>query len=121
MAHKDFPYKFNDTVILWPLTWEEKPNVVEDVQSSEAGTDLVMVKRTDKLSVSCSFKVSSAWLEILKAFSEEDSFQLSRYDGTTQGYDVRTVRMRGYSQNRIRWSEVTDGGLWEVSFTLEEF
>lgn len=118
----EHPYLFNQTEILWPLTWQEKFTEVENVQQSEAGTDIVAVTRSDKLSVSASFKVSPEWLAVFRAFKEEDSFTLSRFDGTTNGYDTRTVRMRGFSQNRIRWSEeASDGGLWEVSFNLEEF
>ena len=138
-THADYPYKFGDTQILWPLTWDESFTTIEDVQQSEAGTDDVAVTRDDKLSVSASFKVSAYWLGIFKTYKAANSFVLSRYDGTTQGYDTRTVRMRGFTQKRIRWSEnvlydgvpvtpnsnedptIAAGGLWEVSFTLEEF
>ena len=116
------PYLFNSTEILYPITWEETFTEIEDVQQSEAGTDIVSVRRSDKLSVSASFKVNTTWLTTLKSFKSLDSFTLSRYDGTTEGYNTRTVRMRNFSQNRIRWSETAvDGSLWEVSFNLEEF
>lgn len=116
------PYLFNSTEILYPITWDESFAEIENVQQSEAGTDIVSVRRSDKLSVSASFKVNTTWLTTLKSFKSLDSFTLSRYDGTTEGYDTRTVRMRNFSQKRIRWSETAvDGSLWEVSFNLEEF
>lgn len=116
------PYLFNSTEILWPMTWDESYTEVEDVQQSEAGSDIVTIKRSDKLSVSASFKVTPTWLATFKTFKAMDSFTLSRYDGTTEGYDVRTVRMRNFSQKRIRWTEDSiDGSAWEVSFKLEEF
>lgn len=116
------PYMFNQTEILWPLTWNEAFSVIENVQQSEAGTDDVSITRDDKLSVSCSFKVSPEWLTVFREFKAMDSFTLSRFDGTTNGYDTRTVRMRNFSQNKIRHSEeALDGSAWEVSFTLEEF
>lgn len=117
----EHPYLFDQTEILWPMTWDESFTEIESVQNSEAGTDIVIVTRADKLSVSASFKVSAEWLDVFRHFKAMDSFTLSRYDGTTNDYDTRTVRIRGFRQNRIRWSEGFDGSLWEVSFNLEEF
>lgn len=122
-------YKFNNTEILYPLSWDESYEVIENSAQSEAGTDLLSVVRYGKMSVSCSFRVSSTWLATFKSFRDLDSFTLSINVGWTEGaeptavYETHTVRMRGFTQSRIPKSE--DIGvsiaLWDISFTLEEF
>ena len=120
---KDYPYKFDDTEILFPLTWQESFNTIEDVQTSEAGYDLVAVSRYNKLSVSASFKVTQPWLKTFQEFSTVRRFTLSRYDAVRNRYVTHTVRMRNFSVNRVPKSEdlAITRGLWEVSFTLEEY
>lgn len=120
-------YKFNDTEILYPLSWNESYEVIENTGQSEAGTDLVNVVRYGKMSVSCSFRVTSTWLATFKSFRDLDSFTLSicvGYDGNDDPiYETHTVRMRGFAQDRMPKSEdigVTVG-IWDISFTLEEF
>ena len=118
---RDYPYKFNDTVMLYPISWQETFTPVEEI--TEAGTDIVAVTRYGKLSVSASYKVSDTWLRTIKAFSTMDSFTLYRYDAVSEGYEQHTVRMRGLSISRVRYSEdiAVTNGIWEVSFNLEEF
>lgn len=120
---KDYPYKFNETTILFPLTWNETFTTIEDVQTSESGKDLVTVARYNKLTVSASFKVTSTWLATFKSFSTEPYFDLKRYDAVQGGYKTHKVRMRGFTVNRVPHSEdiAVTMGIWEVSFTLEEF
>ena len=104
--------KFNTTEISIPyMSWEETFDVIENTSSSEAGTDIVAVVRYGKLTVSCSYKVTSAWVKIFETFRE------------TETYDERRVRMRGYRASKVRHSEslsVTQG-IWEVSFELIQF
>lgn len=122
-------YKFNDTEILYPLTWDESHSVIDSVGQSEAGTDLVNIVRYDKLSVSASFKVSSTWLATFKSFAALDSFTLSICTGYTNAetpapiYEQHTVRMRNFAQSRVPKSEgiSVTVAIWEISFTLEEF
>lgn len=123
MKHSDYPYKFNDTAIFFPMDWKEDWNTVETVNQSEAGTDIVTVKRYGKLRVSVSCEVSSKWLKIFQSFSKMDNFTLSRYDAVDEGYVTHDVRMRGFSASRIEKSENIEIsiGLWKISFTLEEF
>lgn len=122
-------YKFNDTEILYPLSWDETYETVENTGQSEAGTDLVNVVRYGKLSVSCSFRVTNTWLATFKSFMALDSFTLSIHVGWTDAeepepvYETHTVRMRDFAQSRMTKSEDLEItiGIWDISFTLEEF
>lgn len=118
----DYPYKFDSTAIDFPLTWTETVNTVEDVQRTEAGTDIIIVTRYDKLSVSATAKVSSTKLAFYDTYSKKKSFVLSRYDVNTGLYNTRTVRMRNYSRSLVRRSEglAVSYGVWNISYTLEE-
>lgn len=120
---KDYPYKFDTTTILFPLTWQETFNTIDDVQTSEAGGDLVTVSRYGKLSVSAGFKCTSGWVKTFQGFMDKPSFTLHRYDALAEGYKTHTVRMREFSCNFMSKSQdlSTTKGIWEVSFVLEEF
>ena len=118
----DYPYKFDNTAIDFPLTWTETVNTIEDVQRTEAGTDIIILTRTNKLSVSVTAKVSSTKLAFYDTYSKKKSFTLSRYDANAGAYDTRTVRMRNYSRSLVRHSEdlSVSYGVWNISYTLEE-
>lgn len=119
---KDYPYKFDSTAIDFPLSWVETVTTVEDVQRNEAGTDIIIVSRYDKLSVSATARVTSAKLATYDTFSKKKSFTLSRYDVSTGLYNTRTVRMRNYKRSLRKNSEglTVTYGVWDISYTLEE-
>ena len=120
---KDYPIYFDDTKLFTPTKWEESSEVVESVNQTEAGTDQVIVIRTDKLSVSASFQCSSRWAAKFAAFRDQDSIQVKLYDIKEQGYKTRTMRMRNFKPGHEEHSEKTanTNGLYTVSFDLEEF
>ena len=117
------PVKFDDEVIFEPETWDESSEVIESVNTTEAGTDQIAVTRYDKLSVSCSYQCSSVWLKKFKEYSQRDSIAVSIYDAITEDYKVRIMRIRNFKVSLVDNSWLTLGthGLWSVSFTLEEF
>lgn len=122
MLRDDFPIYFNTTPIIWALSWTEQSEVVETEAQSEAGTDILLPVRYDKLEVTAQYKCTSTWVKTFKEFSLMDSFTLKIYDPITEAYKERTVRMRNFSISLIRHSEdlsVTEG-VWKVSFTLKE-
>jgi len=122
MLRDDFPIYFNTTPIIWALSWTEKSDVVETEAQSEAGTDILLPVRYDKLEVTAQYKCMSGWVKTFKEFSLMDSFTLKIYDPITETYKERTVRMRNFSYSLVRHSEdlsVTEG-VWKVSFTLKE-
>ncbi len=122
MLH-DFPILINNEVIPEPITWTETSNVIENVNTTEAGTDQVSVTRYDKLSVSCSFQCTSIWAKKLKEFSLEAQLEISIYDLIFEDYRLRYMRIRGFKAEPVKNSQRTrnTNGLWEVSFNLEEF
>ena len=55
---KDFPIYFDDTRLLWLVKRNESYEVMESKNTTEAGTDQIIVTRYDMLSVSDSFQCS---------------------------------------------------------------
>ncbi len=115
--------KFNQTEIPFPLTWNEKSNTVKKLFNTEAGTDEEIIVRRDKLNVSCSFKSTDTWVRQFKEFSMMNSFTLTQYDPLTNAVESRTVRMVDFNYGLVPKSYDLDvtKGVWNVSFTLEEF
>ena len=122
MLKTDFPIYFNQTEIIWALSWTEKSNVIETEAQSEAGTDILIITRKDKLEVSAQYKCTDTWVKTFKEFSLLDSFTLKSYDPVSEAYKERTVRMRNFSYSLIRysWDLSATEGIWKVSFTLKE-
>lgn len=120
---KDLPTLFDETEV--PFFYgSEAYNKVQETSQSESGKDLIQVTRASKLSLSCSFAiVDKDWVAFFKEYSLKPSFTLSLYDPYTNDYALYTVRMEGYTQSRRRKSQELDGifGIWDISFTIEEF
>ena len=123
MLKKDYPIYFDDTKLFGPSKWDEKYEVVETTNATEAGTDQVIVTRYDKLSVSCEFHCSDTWAAVFAEFRDHDSIQVKSYDLKTRGYKTRTMRIRNFSPDRKDGSEKlrSTNGLYTVSFDLIEF
>lgn len=123
MLKKDFPIYFDDTKLFWPLKWDESYEVVESKNTTEAGTDQIIVTRYDKLSVSASFQCSDRWAAVFASFRDKDSIAVKLYDLKTKGYKTRTMRIRNFKSGPEKNSEKLSGtnGLYIVSFDLLEF
>jgi hypothetical protein len=123
MLKKDFPIWFDDTKLFWPLKWQENYEVVETQNTTEAGTDQIIVSRYDKLSVSCEFQCSDLWVAVFAAFRDQDSISVKLYDLKTKVYKTRTMRIRNFKAVLESNSEKLSmsNGLYTVSFELQEF
>lgn len=120
----DFPTKINNTPIPVPIEWSENSSVVENAMTTEAGTDVIDVLRVDKLTVTASFDVSSAWLATFKGWANSTSaLAVKIYDPVTDAYVERSMRIRNFVSNLVQNSDNTSGtiGLWNVTFDLIEF
>ena len=119
-----YPVTINSTAIPVPISWNETAEVVENVNTTEAGTDVIDVLRVDKLSVNASFNVSSAWLATFKGWANSTSaLTVKIYDAVTDAYVTRYMRIRNFTNNLVENSDRTSGtiGLWNVTFDLIEF
>lgn len=122
--YNDFPIKINNTSIPVPIEWSENSEVVENANTTEAGTDVIDVLRVDKLTVTASFNVSSAWLATFKGWANSTSaLSVKIYDPVTDAYVERSMRIRNFVSNLVQYSDNTSGtvGLWNISFDLIEF
>jgi len=120
---RQYPRKFNNIPLFRPEKWVESNQKILHKKVSEAGDDLVQVRRAHKLQVSCEFACTSDWKAIFEEFDEMESFTLSIYDARTEGYKDYTVRMEGYqSTEEVHGDYHTQStGLYTVTFNLIEF
>lgn len=120
---KDYPIKISNVAIPNPISYSESSEIVENVQETEAGTDLVMVVRRDKLTISLTFNCSSDWAQRFAIYRDNEPLSVQVYDPKTAAYKTRTMRIRSYQSNLIEDSWTTRGtnGLYEVSFELKEY
>lgn len=118
----DYPMYFDEDEILRPTDWSEKFEVVESVNQTEAGTDIHVVTRYDKMTAEATFYVTDKWAKLFKQYSKKPSFTLKKYDVLTEDYEERQVVLRGLSIERLQKSEkiAVSNGLYAVAFSLEE-
>lgn len=120
---KDYPVKFNSEEIPEPVKWDEDYTNVETVITTEAGTDVVIVARYGKLSVSAQFNCSSRWAAKFAAYRDKGAITVELYDIKTGGYGLRKMRIREFKASIVEHSHRTAGtnGLYKISFALEEY
>lgn len=109
--------KFNGTAFPNPLTPSMASQAIENVSTSEAGTDLVVLVRPSKKTWSFTFNLSSRTRDILKNLSMQETVTMN-YMGTNY-----TVRIRDYSEQlaeNSEWAANTDG-LFVCSVKVMEF
>lgn len=109
--------KFNNEDFPNPITPTMSSKTLENVNTSEAGTDLVCIIRPSKKSWSFKFNLSSGKRDILRSLCEDESTEMT-YMGSTY-----TVRVRDFQERLVQnseWVRNTDG-LYEVSVKVTEF
>lgn len=123
-SYNDYPVIINNVPLPVAKVWNEIPEVVENAEVTEAGTDVIDILRVDKLTVNASYDCSSAWLGTFKGWNKETTkLTVQIYDAVTDDYVTRYMRMRNFSNNFVENSDKNSGtyGLWNVSFDLIEF
>lgn len=108
-------YTINNTSFPAPTAWEETYDTIENVNQSEAGTDLCTLIRANKLTVSITNNVNTDQKDSLILLAAEPTVSVSVNGGTT-----KTMRMRGLSASRVRYSEKNVSDLWICRYTLTE-
>lgn len=106
-----------------PNQWDESYSWLENVNTSEAGTDLVNIVRSNKLSVTAQFNCTSHLYHKLYAMSQESYLFLQTYDPLTNATGLRKVRIRDFTASFQQYSDSVPNttGLWVVNFSLTEF
>lgn len=114
---------FNQTEIPFPHSWVENPQKLKNTFTTEAGTEIDLIVRASKLSVSVSTTCLDDELKTYFQFRDLNSFTLTKYDPLTKSSTTATVRMSDFNYSLVRKSHSLDvtNGVWEVSFNLEEF
>lgn len=109
--------KFNLVTFPNPVESQKTSSTIENVNQSEAGTDLICVVRASKKKWSFSFKLSPGKKDILFNLSKDEYCQMS-YMGTNY-----KVRVRDYQEKLVEGSEWLSSvnGLYECSVTVTEF
>lgn len=108
-------FTINSNTFPAPASWSESYDTIENVNQSEAGTDLVDLVRAHKLTVSIQTNVTQAQKEVLLTLSALATVSVSVNGGT-----AKTMRMRGFSADRVRFSNKNTSELWQCSYTLTE-
>lgn len=107
-------YRINNTVLPIPAAWSESYETIENVNQSEAGTDLTSLIRANKLSVSISSNLTETQKAALLEYATEPTVTV------TIGAASKTMRLRNVTASRVRWSEKNLEELWEVTYDLME-
>lgn len=111
----------NGEKIPFPQKLSESYEVIENVYETEAGTDNVVVTRAEKLTLSLSFQLSSAWAQRMRVLAKTQN--ITAVIDEAGESKTRTMRIRNYKSDLVENSRLTPGtaGLWNVSFDLIEY
>lgn len=123
MKISDYPVKMNGVAIPFPDSPIKKSyETKETIGSSEAGTDILQIRRMDKMKLSCSYQLMGSWCDFFeKLYLSGDPFTVKIYRHKENDYIEKTMRLRDYSDALVKGSERLDiGGMYQISFTLIE-
>lgn len=116
---KDYPIIINDTEMPWADTpYTETRETIEEVNISEAGTDIIQIQRKGKLTLSFNYQLPTSYKELFYSFySDEDTLTVQVHNGTS--YVSHIMRMRNWTCQLVPGAEQTDG-VYKFSFDLIE-
>lgn len=120
-----YPVMFDSTALpFFPSSWGRQLKKITNTTQSEGGKDIVQVIRVKKLSYPITCAVAGdTWPAFFEEYYEKDSFTLKVYSPRLGTYEEKTVRMEQLSITPRKHSEKLEAvtGVWDVTFTLEEF
>lgn len=120
---KNFPLKFNGTAIPFPNSYDVSNSVIENVNESEAGTDIIQIKRTQKMTIALSFRLMDSYLAFFEGYAHSNqTITVSVYDAITKAYTTKTMRLREFKYKLVEKSELVNdiNGMYDISFSLIE-
>lgn len=120
---KNYPIKFDGTAIPFPNSYDISNSVIENVNESEAGTDIVQIKRMKKMTISLSFRLMDSYLAFFEGYAYSNStITVSIYDAVAKAYTTKTMRLRDFKYKLVEKSELVNNinGMYDISFSLIE-
>lgn len=121
---KNYPPMFNTTAVPFFPELEIQPKSVQNKNLSEGGRTIIQKIRTDKWSVPVKMSVAGdEWVRFFYNLSLADSCTFKQYSPILQGYSTRTVSIEDFAFKMHKHSEdlTSVSGVWDISFTIEEF
>lgn len=122
---KTYPVKINNEAIPFPDSWSEHPLRVAEQFETEDGHRKVLTIRSERLSASVSYTVSTRWLKKFKEWKNSSTLSVQIYDAVSGAYSTKTMDISpdSFQYDLVRNTErmVNTEGLWKLSFELEEF
>jgi hypothetical protein len=121
----NYPIILNGVSYKYFKTWNTKRNDYVATHETEAGTQEDVISRKGRKSISVSVTCLQPLLANLIGLADLDEFEASIYDAVADDYDTMDVRIGAGSMSYNLVSGSADltavNGVWNVSFTLEEF
>lgn len=121
----NYPIVLNDVEYKYFKTWGIKRNDYVSTHETEAGTQEDVVTRKGRRSIPVSVTCLQPLLANLIGLADLDEFDAKIYNPATDDYDTIDVRIGAGSMSYNLKQGSADlsavNGVWEVSFTLEEF
>lgn len=112
-----------------PVPFTKKQTIAytnkQSVNETEGGHSIIQTIRKGVFKMSVSTRCLSSVAKTYREFSGKDSFVLTYFDTATEATTTKTVHMENYSESLVAKSQDFDAsvtnGIYDVSFTLEEF
>jgi len=116
---KDYPIKINSSDIPWGDTpVSESRDTLENVNVTEAGTDVCQVERLGKLTLSFNYQLPKSYRDTFYGYyANNTTLTVQIYNGSS--YDSYTMRMRNWKCQLVSGAEQTSG-VYKFSFDLIE-
>lgn len=122
---ENYPIELNGVEYEYFKTWSITRNDYVTTHETEGGVQEDVVTRKGRKSISVSVTCLQPLLAGLLALADLDEFDAKIYDPATDDYDTIEVRIGAGSMSYALKTGSADlsavNGVWEVSFTLEEF
>lgn len=122
---ENYPIVLNGVEYQYFKTWQIKRNDVVNKHETEAGTQEDSITRKGRLSIGVTVTCLQPLLAGLVGLANLDEFEAKIYDVVTDSYATITVRVAPNSMSYGLKQKSADldtvNGVWNVSFTLEEF
>ena len=122
---KNYPITLNNVEYQYFKVWNTTRNDYVTTHETEAGTQEDVVTRKGRLSISVSVTCLQPLLASLLSLADMDEFEAKIYNPATDDYDTIDVRIGAGSMSYNLKTGSADlsavNGVYEVSFTLEEF